>query len=283
VTSSFVPVARCRIRPTPVFLISFNRGAMLERTIRAIRRLSRATEIVIHDNGSTCPFTLAVLDDCERSGTKVFRYPAIHSPEELNQVNETVSGYFADWAEPGRYVVSDCDVDMSIADSRVLDVYDELLNTHRKAECVGPMLRIRDIPRAYPLFNRVMNRHIDQFWRHAPDIASTSFGEVAILPARIDTTFALHRAGEPFRRLKSGLRVYEPFEALHLDWYHPQIDHRSSAYAATSDPQISHWGNVEEVAKHRGEALRFSEYYAVRKIDNGRIQLYTQRVPADAG
>jgi len=93
----------CRARPLPVFLISFNRGGMLKRTIAAIRRLSTPTEIVIHDNGSTDPDTTAVLNELEEKGIKVFRYPAIHSDAELNRVNETVESYFSEWGEPSRY------------------------------------------------------------------------------------------------------------------------------------------------------------------------------------
>ncbi len=163
--------------------------------------------------------TLLILEKLEESGVKVFRYPPITSADDLNRVNETVQAYFSDLGEPGRYVVSDCDIDMSVADPRALNVYDELLNKFPQIDAVGPMLRIRDIPRTYPLFNRVMNRHIEQFWRHIPTLKETSFGKVAILQAPIDTTLALHRAGEPFHRLKSAIRVYEPFEALHLDWY----------------------------------------------------------------
>ena len=275
-----VPAGDCRTRPVPVFLISFNRGGILKRAIAAIRRLSTPTEIVVHDNGSTDAATLAVLDELEKSGIQVFRYPAIHLDAELNRVDETVASYFAEWGEPGRYVVSDCDVDVSIADRRLLDVYDELLNKFRQVECVGPMLRIRDVPRTYPLFNRVMNRHIEQFWQHIPSITETSFGEVAILKATIDTTFALHRAGEAFRRLKSGLRVYEPFEALHLDWYSDEKDQAASAYAHSSSPLISHWNNNEELSRHRTAPLEYSDFYAVRRTPAGALEVYKDQVAA---
>jgi hypothetical protein len=272
-----VPVEECRTRPTPVFLISFNRGRFLKQAIASIRRLSRATEIIVHDNGSTDVETVAILKELEEGGVSVFRYPAIRSDDDLNRIDETVTAHFADWAEPGRYVVSDCDVDMSSADPRALDVYDELLNTFRRVECAGPMLRIRDIPRTYPLFNRVMNRHIEQFWRHVPTLTETSFGEVAILPAAIDTTFALHRAGEPFRRLKSAVRVYEPFEALHLDWYLTGTEEHGM-YARTSSPRVSHWNNEEAFEKHRTAPLDYQGFYAVRTGTGGRLEIYEERL-----
>ena len=253
-----VSTGRCRTRPLPVFLISFNRGRMLQQAIASIRRLARPCEIVVHDNGSTCPDTRRILGSLEASGIRVVRCPAIASPDELNQVQETIENYFADWDEPGRYVVSDCDIDLSITDPRALDIYDELLNNFRKIECVGPMLRIRDIARSYPLFNRVMNRHIEQFWRHLPTFTETSFGRTAVLAAPVDTTFALHRAGEPFRRLKSGLRVYEPFEALHLDWYYDPSDELTRMYAETANRSVSHWNNPEKFHQYRDAILEYT-------------------------
>jgi hypothetical protein len=202
--------------------------------------------------------------------------PAITSPDDLNRVNETVESYFSDWAEPGRYVVSDCDIDMSIADPRALDVFEELLNKFRRIDCVGPMLRIRDIPRSYPLFNRVMNRHIEQFWMRMPTFEETSFGQIAILDTQIDTTFALHRAGEPFRRLKSALRVYEPFEALHLDWY--ATEGNDSLYSESSSSEISHWNNKAERARYGDTALEYSHFYAVRRVRSELLEIYEEYI-----
>lgn len=114
--------------------------------------------------------------------------------------------------------MSDGDIDMTISAPETLDVYDELLNSHRQVESVGPMLKISDIPRSYPLFNRVIKRHVEQFWHKQPEWSETSFGPVAHILTGIDTTFALQTAGEPYRRLKHALRVYEPYDAQHLDW-----------------------------------------------------------------
>ena len=272
VSRRIVPVLECRTRPTPVFLISLNRGDMLKRAICAIRGLTRPTEIIIHDDGSTYPETLTVLSELEGSGIKVFRYPAIHSAEEVNRIDETVSSYFADWGEPCRYVIAECNVNISAADPRALDVYDELLNTYPKVACVGPMLRIRDIPRAHPLFTNFMNHHIEQFWQHKPAIAKTSFGEVAIVPAAVDATFALHRAGEPFLKGKSGLRVYEPFEAKHTEWYEYGVDASTTAFATDSSGGVL----------NRDASLKFSEFYTVRTSEDGRVEIYEEQLGAPA-
>ncbi|HEV2674528.1 MAG TPA: glycosyltransferase [Aliidongia sp.] len=261
----------------PVFLISFNRGAMLQRAIAAIGRQARRTEIVIHDNGSTDPSTLAILDDLERGGIRVFRFPSIASADALNEVDRTVQAYFAERGRLSAYAVSDCDIDLSVADPRALDLYEELLDRFRHVECVGPMLRIRDIPRSYPLFNSVMEAHIEQFWRRRPAFVQTSAGEVAVLSGGVDTTFAVHRAGASFRRHKPGLRVYEPFEALHLDWY--TREEEDDVYFDTSHPQVSHWNNRDYRARLRHQRLYHSKFYTVRRNADGASEVHIEYLP----
>lgn len=259
----------------PVFLISFNRGAMLERAIDSLKRLDQHTQIIIQDNGSTDPLTLAVLERLEGEGAQVVHREPINSADELNLVDETVSEFFANRPH-APYVVSDCDIDIGIADRRALSLYAELLDLFPAADCVGPMLRIRDVPVSYPLYNRMMNRHIDQFWKRRPSWVETSLGRVAYIEAPFDTTLALHRAGEPFKRFKAGLRVYEPYEALHLDWY---IGPESTdIYNTTSRSGISHWNNAAERDLHSGVLLEYSSYYAVRSRQDG-LEEYEEFLP----
>jgi hypothetical protein len=271
-----LPTSACREQPIPAFLISFNRGTLLERAIKSLKRQSRRTEIVVHDNGSTDAETIGILDRLERTGTRVFRCSALASVDDLNKVNETVQAVFADWAEPSRYILSDCDIDMAVAAPEALDVYDELLNVFRRVDSVGPMLRIRDIPPTYPMFNRVMNRHIEQFWHRQPLWAETSFGRVAYLDAPIDTTMAMHRAGEPFFRLKQSLRVYEPYEAQHLDCYLESIG--DTNYAAMSDPGISHWNNSAEYNRHKDAELEYQSFYSVKMNGSRMLEVAEERV-----
>ncbi len=252
----------------PVFVISFNRSEMLKRVIQSYRTLSTPTEVVIHDNGSTDAATQQTLRDLENEGLKVVRRSAISHPDELNLVDETVREYFAENGPERPYVVTDCDIDLSCADDNVLDVYLELLETFPEAECVGPMLRIRDVPTSYSLFTKVMNRHIKQFWRHAPSWVETSQGRVAFQHALIDTTFAVHRAGAKFHRHKKGLRVYEPYEALHLDWY-PSQD--NSTYHNSSHPEVSHWDNSEWHGRFNKERPRYRFFTSVERDDDGQL------------
>jgi hypothetical protein len=260
----------------PVFLISFNRGATLRRAVDGVRRLQGVGDVIVHDNGSDDAQTLQVLRELEKDGVSVQRRGRIASPSDLNLVDASVAAYFAGRPRPTPYVVSDCDIDMSVAAPHALGVYGELLDRHPRVGCVGPMLRIRDVPRSYPLFNRVMNRHIEQFWRRRPTIVATSWGPAAILKCEIDTTFALHRAGAPFRRMKPALRVYEPYDARHLDWYPDETE--EAAYRDSSAPGLAHWNNRVEIARYAGVRLKRSKYWGVSVEPGGGLRIVKTRV-----
>ncbi len=252
----------------PVFIISFNRGIYLRQVIDSYYRQSLPVDVIVHDNGSDDPATLDTLSRLEKEGVAVYRRSKIDAVDDLNLVDKSIRSYFGWFRKRSQYVVTDCDIDLSIASPDTLEVYRELLERFPDAECVGPMLRIEDIPESYPLYNRVMNRHIEQFWHKQPEIIETRYGQCAFIRAQIDTTFALHREGSRFRRMKKGLRVYNPFEALHLDWYPHNLE---SAYQKSSSSEISHWNNTEQFSEYGGEKLRFDQYNVVDADKTGII------------
>ena len=186
--------------------------------------------------------------------------PKIFDADELNNVNETAVEYFdQSQSSAQNYIVTDCDIDMSGTKTNAIDISCGLLNTFEVVECVGPMLTIEDIPTDYPLYNHVMNRHISQSWGNTPQIIDTNFGQIAFQVAPIDTTFAVHRRGEPFRRLKSGLRLYRPYEAKHLDWY------VTSPASYSKGEAISHWANQEYINENYNVPLHYDKFYVIKK------------------
>jgi glycosyltransferase involved in cell wall biosynthesis len=247
---------------------------MLKHTVEAVRRQARPVEVIVHDNGSTDDDTISALAELERNGVRVYRRNAIQAADQLNETDLTVREYFSDWAEPARYAVTDCDIDMSTASPHAIEVFDELLNRFREIETVGPMLRIRDVNPSYVLFAELMNRHISQFWEREPVFIATSHGQAAFIDTRIDTTFSLHRAGEPFRRGKRALRVYEPYEAAHLDWYPKWSDDK--VFADTSSARISHWTNREFRTSRPGVSLRYDRFRAVIAQADGGLEVYDE-------
>ena len=257
--------------PLPIFIISYNRGAFLEQVINSYNQLDWPVQIIIHDNGSDDSDTLRSLDRLEANDCIVYRRQKIKKPDDLNNTNETIQEFFRDCAGSSRYAVTDCDIDLSIAKPNVLELYDELLDLFPAIQCVGPMLRIRDISDGYPLFNSVMTRHIEQFWRKMPDWIETKYGRVATIACHIDTSFALHRAGDPFFKQKIARRVYHPYEAQHLDWYYGPISYCRSPYFHTSSGAISHWNNKQTHERFAKEDMRFDHFIYVDEDDSGRL------------
>ncbi len=263
----FYPVEVCRTMPTPCFFISYNRGEFLGQSLKGLQKQSCPIDAIIHDNGSTDKNTLSIIQKLDNDGFTVFRYPAINTADDLNQVNQSVTRYFENWAEPQRYIVSDCDVDMSESRADAIEVFDHALNIFRHAEAVGPMLRISDIPTDYPLRNHALNLHIRQFWQYLPEWIKYKGEALGCLKCPIDTTLALHRAGEPFRRLKSAVRFYAPHEARHLDWYLSEADMRQRDGGETSD--ISHWNNAEWTETFEQRPLEFPGFFNLIFDPNG--------------
>ena len=259
--------------PLPVFIISYNRGHLVKRLIESMEHLSTEFDFVVHDNGSDDHATLEILEDLrKKKAIKLRKNSKIYTAKQLNQVNQTVQKYFEETKTTAKYyAVTDCDLDFSKTKQNAIAIYAALLNHFKSAQCVGPMLTIEDIPKEYPLYNHVMNRHISQFWRKKPIILNTNLGPVAFQRAVIDTTFAVHRRNDLFRRLKIGLRVYNPYEVKHVDWYR----YNSHYYPRQTD--VSHWGNPEYNARYCSSELKYDTFYVVERSSNGSELRCTKR------
>ena len=250
---------------TPIFIITFNQAHWLSRTIESYRALSAPIDIIVHDNGSDRAEMIDLLASLEGEGVSVSRQPKIAHVDELNNVNRSINAYFGSETPTANYVVTDPDIDLTGCDPQLLSVFEEMLGKFPEAACVGPMLRIDDIPVTYPLRAAAIRRHVDQFWKHQPKWTDLDWGRVAYQFAPVDTTFALHRAGEPFKRLKKGIRVYHPFEARHLDWY---INERQ---AVPGGDHISHWATDKLIQANKAEQFREREFHAVHAHDDGLV------------
>jgi hypothetical protein len=250
----------------PIFIISFNRLSDLQRSIESYQRLSTPVDIVVHDNGSTHPGLLDYLNELSKDGCLVtFNAPLGNDPNELNSVNATIERYFGAPRSTAPFVVTDPDVSLDTARADALEVYAWLLATQEGIACAGPMLRIDDIPAAYPLRDRAIVGHVEQFWHKRPTILRSPYGQVAVQTAMIDTTFALYPAGAMFKRLTRGMRVYHPFEARHLTWYldPAQLTEDAQRYR-TESSEIAHWNNETWEKQFLGMAREPQTIYVVR-------------------
>jgi len=256
----------------PIFVISFNRHRMMRKALASYQSQSTPVELIIHDNGSDDPETLDYLAKLEADGITVVRRGKIHSPDELNNVNETITNYFS-CRHPTPYAVTDCDIELQSRDS--VTTYLDLLSAIPNAETVGPMLRIEDVNPTYRLFNHMMNRHINGQWHRRPLFVNVAGRDVALQFTIIDTTFGVYRAGAQFQRLQRGIRVYAPYDARHMDFYPSE---QEPIYQETSDPQISHWSNSGYANDKHAEALLESAYTVVTPQPDGTLATETRLV-----
>jgi hypothetical protein len=257
-------------KPIPVFIISYNRTQMLHRCISSIKALDAPLRLIIYDNGSDRVDTLNALERYELDGVVVHRSAKINSAEDLNLMADFIYGHCVAMGANTPYIVTDCDIDLTSCRKDIVRVLEYMLIQFPKAECAGPMLRIRDVPPEHPIRSHIYNRHIEQFWHKLPSFVTLPTGVVAFQHALIDTTFALHRGGLRFYRPRPGIRLYKPYEAMHLDWYPICWEEE---YVRTSSSMISHWSNAQYIQEHLTEKLSYDHYYDV--VHDGDAKIFT--------
>jgi hypothetical protein len=157
-----------RISPVPIFIISYNRLAVLRQAINSFRQIDE-TKVIVHDAGSSYAPLLKFLAELEREGASVYYdRQRIVRDDDLNSVADTVS----DWLQKhdaSHYVVTDPDVALEDGCRDILEFYQSLLDEFPDVEVVGPMLRIDDIPDSFPLKRLVIQRHTNDFWHKPPE------------------------------------------------------------------------------------------------------------------
>lgn len=224
-----------------IFIISFNRLHVLSRSIKSFVKLIPHNDIYIIDTGSTYKPLLLFYEGLKKNGVSIdVIEPLKGDANDLNRVAEVVNKYKNNY---NYYAVTDPDVSLEETKKDVLDVYISLLDKYKEIDIVGPMLRIDDIPKEYPAKEWALKKHVEQFWHKTPQKNIINNNVIFTQEAQIDTTFGVLRSASQYRRLLNGLRVYAPYEALHLDWYitPKNITEDQKYYLATSNEKISHW------------------------------------------
>lgn len=229
--------------PIPIFIFTCDRIAVLRESLDSFRKIKPMPRFILHDNNSTYPLMLEYLDELEEGGVEVVRTGrSVVSNEDLNRIGETVTDWFSRNDAP-YYIVTDPDIALEGGHDDILNAYSFLLQRFPKAEVVGPMLRIDDIPDHYPLKFVAAGRHYYQFWQKEPESIRWKGRRLQYQWAPIDTTFGMYRKGYKFRRLNEGLRVYAPYWARHLDWYiDPANMGDDQRWYMERASKVSHWG-----------------------------------------
>ena len=227
----------------PIFIITCDRLEVLKKSMQSYNDCIKTPfEIVIIDFGSTFEPTRDFLRHLQYEGKKVYWMNKITRNFDLNSINAIVQDYFT--THPAsNYIVTDPDVALDAVDGDILDVYSYLLETMPGINVVGSAMRIDDIPKHYRNRKRVRARHKNRFWSKVPYSIQYKDKTIRYVPASIDSTFGMSRAGTIWRRLKRGILVRHPYSAKHLDWYldleNPTPD--QAYYMEHASRKIAHW------------------------------------------
>ena len=139
--------------------------------------------------------------------------------------------------------MTDPDIYLDNVNGNILEVYAHLLKTMSQINVVGPMLRIDDIPKHYPLRERLLTKSRHRKF-HSAKVHATNYkgGQIRYIFAKIDTTFGMYREGSQWHRLQNGIRVFAPYSAKHLDWYiDPKNMTEDQEYYKRRASKNAHW------------------------------------------
>lgn len=224
----------------PIFIICKDRVTVLKQCIASYEKLGDV-EIILIDNGSTYPPMIEWQLSCPY---KIYRNKPLNNTADISESVGTIIDYWYKTNDSPYYIVTDPDIELEEPSPKLLEYYKEILGIERSAVCVGPMLRIDDLPEHFSLKKEMYASHILQFWGKP----NYKYKESKIQPAAIDTTFGMYRKGFKFRRLNSGIRVHEPYMARHLDWY---LDTNN-----LSEEQLYYFDHASQVSSMGNHLLR---------------------------
>lgn len=200
-----------------VFIGTFNRLDTLERTVDSYQHLSTPYEIVIVDNGSDHPASLALLGELEKRPEvkKVYSLGLVTSMEELtDNYNIAITDQYPR-SKSAWFAVTDADISFEGSHPGSLAAYIRVAKKTRFA--IGPHTRVdTGISKGYPLRSRILATESRLLYRASMEWQ----GSVPFSYWPIDTTFHLFPREATHRRLKMNTaRCGPPFDAMHLDWY----------------------------------------------------------------
>lgn len=230
------------LRHIPIFIISFNRLTVLRKSIESYVRFVDYSDLIIIDKGSFYTPLINYYLELENKGVKIIYSTPLEKVDSLSDVSYEIEKYKKERSFD-YYVVTDPDISMEETNLDVLELYSYFLDQMPDIEIVGPMLRIIDIPEDYPAREWCWKKHAQRFWHQIPKVINWKNKKIYYQFSPIDTTFGMVRAVTTYRRLLNGVRVYLPYEAVHLDWYitDETMTEDQLFYLVTSNQEVAHW------------------------------------------
>lgn len=222
-------------RDVPIVIICHNLVSDLTALVGWLETTGHE-RLLLLDNASTY--------EPMRDFLAVTPHEVIGLSENLGHEAPWRSGIVDRWGPGQPFVVTDPDVlpDQSCPPDAV-EHFQQLLLRHPAFDKAGFGLHIDDLPDSYPHRDEV-RRWEAPFW--------TKTVEHAVYAAHIDTTFAVHRPGTPYK-VTEALRTDAPYLARHLPWYRnpSQPDAETAFFFSARRTDIGYWNRAELPAQVR--------------------------------
>lgn len=230
----------------PIIVIVRDRLIMLKQCIRSLMKQNIPISIILVDNASTYPPLQKFLSTAIKRFPKIkyiWKYRRNAMYDNLQHAQQRLLR-LPEFRNSSVYGITDHDV--VLVNPRAVQTYKQLLDKmNTRIDGIGPQLRINNIPTYYPLRKLVLKKH-HKFWTRNGILNHTN-PHCRYRVAPIDTTFALYRRS--YIKVKGAtdncLRVYKPYDALHLDWYlNPTKLNEEQKYYTEHSGSVSHWGGT---------------------------------------
>lgn len=199
----------------PIFIITYNRLEPLLIAFNALLTLKGDYKIIFCDNHSTYTPLITWLKEREKENYLVYWNK---TSELYVEIQNTVTKWYNTNDSP-HFVIMDPDVEIQCPED-TLDLLTHLLDTHKKKNRVGLLMRWDDIPDSYPLKSRVCAKQKRLYGTKKPENIKWKEQDIKFVMSDIDTTFTMFRKGYTnFKNVHNAIVTLEPYHAKHLDWY----------------------------------------------------------------
>lgn len=189
------------------FIICHNNGWLVRDTVKALRKFQEL-EIIVVDNGSHGPRTLAVLKELATEGVTVHALDNNHGHTVVSDVIKPADK---------QYIVTDPDLELSGLPE---DTIVRLLEISKTTGAFKAGLALRQEPEDFleGIYFRgnTITTHENVFWKHRIE----ALHPLEAYYADIDTTFAVYTAGNT----KQNVRLAGPYCVRHLPWHKSWVE-----------------------------------------------------------
>lgn len=213
------------MNPIKIYINSFNRLSYLQNSVTQLREMKDVEEIVIVDNDSGYPPLLEYLNKTDVRVVRMGRNAGPRGAFDYARMELRPD-------ETKCFATTDPDLDFADCPKDLLSKCMRMLDAAPTFTKVGPSIRLDDIPKEFPWYDRVMSVERGNQTKLLNDEWYNS---------AIDTTFAVYRTNAAFAYYPA-LRACAPYQVRHLPYYFKPGE--------LTDEDIWYTNNLPQTFKH---------------------------------